>query len=143
MDTASLLLALSETDITVCIRQDKFEEWSDIRKENCCKNFEADSLWNFFSPPCCSAHSQLGKREPGLFKEEFRAREMICLCSKTFCCYDSQTKKTEFISKSLNKHFLNESPDGPLQKHRKVLNDVSDIGSINRGFRMRNHAVYI
>ena len=55
---------------------------------------------------------------------------------------DSQTKKTKLSSKGLNKHFLNESSDGPLQKYQKVLNDVSDIGSINRGFRLRNHAVY-
>ena len=142
MDTDSLYLALAENDISDCIRQDKFEEWSDIRKKDCCNNFEADSLRNFFPRTCCSTHSQLDKREPGLFKEEFRATEMICLCSKTYCCYDSQNKKTKFSSKGLNKHFLNESSDCPLQKYRKVLDDVSDIGSINRGFRVRNHAVF-
>ena len=142
MDTDSLYLALAENDITDCIRQDKLVEWTAIRKEDCRNNFEADSLRNFFPQTCCSTHSQLDKREPGLFKEEFRATEMICLCSKTYCCYDSQTKKTKFSSKRLNKHFLKESSNGPLHNYRKVLNDVSDIGSIIRGFRVRNHAVY-
>ena len=142
MDTDSLYLALATNVITDCIREDKLEEWSAIRKEDCRYNFEADSLRNFFPLTCCCTHSQLDKREPGLFKEEFRATEMICLCSKTYCCYDSQTKKTKFSSKGLNKHFLNELSDGPLQKYRKILNDVSDIGPINRGFRVQNHAVY-
>ena len=83
MDTDSLYLALAENDISDCIRQDKLAEWTDIRKEDCCNYFEADSLRNFFPRTCCSTHSQLDKREPGLFKEEFRATEMICLCSKT------------------------------------------------------------
>ena len=39
--------------------------------------------------------------------------------------------------------FLNDSSDGPLQKYRKVLKNATDIGSINRGFRVRNQAVYI
>ena len=83
MDTDSLYLALTENDITDCIRQYKLGEWTVIRKEDCRNTFEADSLRNFFPRTCCSTHSQLDKREPGLFKEEFRATEMICLCSKT------------------------------------------------------------
>ena len=142
MDTDSLYLALAENDITDCIRKDKLGEWSAIRIEDFRNYFDADSLRNFFPRRCCSTHSQLDKREPRLFKEQFHATEMICLCSKTYCCYDSQTKKTKFSSKGLNKHFLSESSDDPLQKYRKVLNDVSDFRSINRGFRVRNHAVY-
>ena len=122
MDVAS-----AENNITDCIRQDKLSEWSAIRKEDCGDNFEADSLRNFFPRTCCSTHSQLDEPEPGVFKEEFRATEMICLCSKTYCCFDSQTKKTNLSSKGLNKHFLNESSDGSLQKYRKVLNDVLKI----------------
>ena len=82
MDTDSLYLALAENDITDCIRQDNLGEWSAIRKEDCRHYFEADSLRNFFPRTCCSTHSQLDKREPGIFKEEFRATEMICLCRK-------------------------------------------------------------
>ena len=113
MDIDSLYLALAMNDITDCIREDKLGEWSAIRKEDCRNNFDADSLNNFFPRTCCSTHSQLDKREPRLFREEFRATEMNCLCSKTYCCYDSQTKKTKFSSKGLNKHFLNDSSDGP------------------------------
>ena len=83
MDTDSLYLALAEDDITDCIRQDELGEWSDIREEDCCNYFEANSLRNFFPRTCCSTRSQLDKRESGLFKEEFRATEMICLFSKT------------------------------------------------------------
>ena len=78
MDVAS-----AKNDITDCIRQNKLSEWSAIRKEDCGDKFEADSLRNFFPRTCCSTHSQLDEPEPGVFKEEFRATEMICLCSKT------------------------------------------------------------
>ena len=46
------------------------------------------------------------KREPGLFKEEFRCTEMLCLCSKTYCCYDNKSDKFKFSSKGLNKRVL-------------------------------------
>ena len=62
--------------------ESKFEEL-EMDTDSLYLAFEADSLSNFFPRTCCSTHSQLDKREPGLFKEEFRATEMICLCSKT------------------------------------------------------------
>ena len=67
-----------------------------------------------FSHNCCSKHKKHDKREPGLFKEEFRYTEMYCLCSKTYCCYDSKSQKYKFISKGLNKRALEDSGDGRL-----------------------------
>ena len=142
MDTDSLYLALAENNIPDCIKQDMVEEWAFIRRGDCINEFEANSLGNFFPRNCCFTHAQLDKREPGLFKEEFRATEMICLCSKTYCCYNSDFMKMKFSSKGLNKHFLSDSSDGPVKKYRKVLDEATNIGSINRGFRARNHAVY-
>ena len=141
-DTDSLYLAIAE-NISDCITQEKAEEWSGIRKDDCIDEFEADSSGNFFPRTCCTTHAKLDKREPGLFKEEFRATEMICLCSKTYCCYNSDTKKIKFSSKGLNKQFLNDSSVGPLHKYRKVLDNATNIGSTNRGFRARNQVVYI
>ena len=113
MDTDSPCSPLAENDNTDCIRQDHRGEWSAVRSEICRNTFEADSLRNFFPQTCCSTHSQLDKREPGLVEKKLRATKMICLCSKTYCCFDSQTKKTKFNSKGFNKHFL--------MSHQKVL----------------------
>ena len=82
MNTDSLYSALAENNIPDCIKQDMVE-WAFIRRGDCSDEFEAYSLGNFFPRNCCFTHAQLNKREPGLFKDEFRATEMICLYSKT------------------------------------------------------------
>ena len=103
--------------------------------------FTADALANFFHRTCCVKHKQHDKREPGLFKEEFRCTEMLCLCSKTYCCYDVTSKKLKFSIKSLNKRVLEQSGDGPLEKYRRVLDEKVNVTSKNRGFRTNNHSV--
>ena len=55
----------------------------------------------FFFRACCSKHKTHDKREPGLFKKEFRCTEKLCLCSKTCCCYDSKSQKYKLSSKGL------------------------------------------
>ena len=84
---------------------------------------------------------QHDKREPGLFKEEFRCTEMSCLCNKTHCCYDVTSNKLKFSSKGLNKRVLEQSGDGPLEKYRRVLNEKVNVTSNNRGFHTNNHSV--
>ena len=99
MDTDSLYLALAEKELYDCIRSDKKQEWQSLRSSDCTDDFIANSTTNFFPRTCCTKHKQHDKREPGLFKEEFRCTEMLCLCSKTYCCYDSCSLKFKFSSK--------------------------------------------
>ena len=83
MDTNSLYVALAENNISDCLKQDMVKEWAFIGRGDCINEFEDDS-WGIFSPRnCYFFQSQLDKREPGMFKEEFGATEMLCLCSKT------------------------------------------------------------
>ena len=86
MDTDSLYLALAEKELEDCIRPEMRAEWQRLRSIDCVDNFTADAVTNFFPRTCCVKHKQHDKREPGLFKEEFRCTEMLCLCSKTYCC---------------------------------------------------------
>ena len=81
------------------------------------------------------------KRESGLFKEEFRCTEMLCLCSKTYCCYDSKSNKYKFSSKGLNKGTLEDCGDGSMAKYRKVLDEIVNVTSTSRGFRTVHHSV--
>ena len=90
--------------------------WNEMRSNDCTVFFQANSTSSFFRRTCCDKHIKHDKREPGLFKEEFRGTEMLCLCSKTYCCCNSVTNKTKFSSKGLNKSVLEEKSDGPLQK---------------------------
>ena len=84
MDTDSLFLTLAHENLYDCIRPAKKQEWEALRQQDCNDSFQADAIQNFFPRTCCSKHKKHNKREPGLFKEDFRCMEMICLCSKTY-----------------------------------------------------------
>ena len=91
-DTDSLYIALAANELEDCIRPEMRAEWKRLRSNDCVDNFTADGAANFFPRKCCVKHKQHNKGEPGLFKEEFRCTEMLCLCSKTYCCHDVTSK---------------------------------------------------
>ena len=95
----------------------------------------------FFARICCFKHIKHDKREPGLFKEEFGCSEMICLCSKTYCCFDQGTNKIKLSSKGLNQRTLEESGARPPEKYRCVLDKKTNVQSTNWGFRTIQHSV--
>ena len=85
------------------------------------------TISNFFLRLCCSRHQKYNKREPGPFKEEPRCKEMLCLYSKTYCCYGKKSVELNFSSKGLNKRALEESGDGPMSKYRRGLNEAINL----------------
>ena len=133
MDTESLYLALSEEELYHCIREESKAEWGLLRTEYCKHDFTAKATNNFLPRTCCTKHIKHDKREAGLFKEAFRCTEMLCLCSKTYCCYDSNSNKYKYSSKSLSKRTLEDCGDGPMTKYRKVLDEFVNVTSTNRG----------
>ena len=102
MDTDSLYLALAETDLYDCILSEKKQEWESLRSKDSNDSFTADDCNNFFPRISCAMHKQHDKRQPALFREEIRCIEMLCLCSKTYCCYDSLSNKFKLLSKRPN-----------------------------------------
>ena len=141
MDTDSLYLALSEENLEDIILPEKRNEAEAIHSRDCTESFTANATGNFFPRTCCSTHKKHDKREPGLFKEEFKCTEMLCLCNKTYCCYDRKSNKYEFSSKGLNKRTLEDCGDGTLTKYRKVLEEAVNVTSTNRGFRTMKDSV--
>ena len=114
-------------------------EWQRLRSNNFVNSFTTDAVAKFFPRTCCVKHKQHDKREPGLFKEEFRYTEMLDLCSKTYCCYDFTCNKLKFSSIVLNKCVVEQSGDGLLERYRRVLNEKIVVTSNNRRFRTNNH----
>ena len=110
------------------------QEWDYLSSGDWTYNFIAKST-NFLPRTCCTNHKKQDKREPGLFEEDFRCTEMISLCSKTYCCSGSQSKRFEFSSKLLNKRTLEDCGDGPMSMFRKVLDDAVNTTSTKIGFR--------
>ena len=88
MDTDSLYLALSEENLKDIILPEERNESEAIRPRDSTYSFNANATGNFVPRTYCTAHKKHDKREPGLFKEKFRCSEMLCLCGKTYCCYD-------------------------------------------------------
>ena len=139
MDTDSLYLGLSEEELYDCIRVESKVEWELMRTKDCKDDFTAIAKTNFFLRTCCTEHKKHDKREPGVFEEEFSCTEMLFLCSRTYCCYDSNSNKYKFSSKSLNKRRLEDFVDGPMAKYRNVLDEFINVTSTNRRFRTAHH----
>ena len=114
---------------------------AEVAINDCIDSFTADAVANFFPRTSCVKQKQQDKREPGLFKEEFRCTQMLRLCSKTYCCYDVTSIKLKFSWKRLDERVLEQSGDGPLENSRKVLNEQVNVTSKNRGFPTNNHSV--
>ena len=140
MDTDLLYLALAEKELEDCIRPEKRAEWQRLWSNDCVDSFTADAVANVFPRTCCVKQKQHDKRQPGLFKEEFRCTEMLCLCSQTYCCYDVTSNDYKFSSEGLNRGVLEQSGEGPLENYRRVLNEKVNITSNNRRFRTNNHS---
>ena len=66
---------------------------------------------------------------------------MLCLCRKTYCCYDNKSDKFNFSSKGLNSRVLEDSEDGPMSKYRRVLDEAINLTSTNEGLKTVNHMV--
>ena len=141
MDTDSLSLALSEKNLEDVSLPGKRADWKQLRSKHCTDNFTANATDNFFPRTCYNVYKKHDKRELGLYKEDFRCAEMLCLCSKTYCCYDWKSNTCKFSSKGLTKRFLEDCGGGPMSKYRKVLQEVANVTSTIRGFRTIQHSV--
>ena len=58
-------------------------------------------------------------------------------------CYDSNTDKIKIKSKGLIKRTLEHSGNEPMSKYRRVLHEVVNLKSTNRGLKTNNHLVGI
>ena len=139
MDTDPLYLALSKENLEDFILTEKRDKWNAMLSGDCTDTFSANATDNFFLRKCCNTHKKHNKREPGLSAEEFRNSERLCLCSKTYCCYDRKSNKSKFSSKGLSKRALEDCGDGP--KYRKVLDESVKVTSANRGFKTAHQGV--
>ena len=137
MDTNSHYLALSEENLEDVMLLEKRSEWDQLRSKDCTDNFTVNATDNFSPELAVMPTEKMTRdRELGLFREEFRCAEMLCHCSKTYCCYDKQTNKHKISSKGLNKRTLRECGDGgPMSKYCKMLEEAVNVTSTNRGFR--------
>ena len=100
IDTDSLYLTLGEKELEDCIKPDKRVERKRLRPNDSADSFTADDIARFFPQKGCLKHKKNTIRESLAFsKEDFRCTEMLCLWSKTYCCWEFTFKKSKFSSK--------------------------------------------
>ena len=141
MDTESLDLDLAVKETEECIRSEMKTEWEQLRSKDCNNCFATDAVGMHFPRKCCDNHKRQDKREPGLSKVGLRSLEMLCLCSKTCCWYDTTSNNLKFSNDGLNRRILEQSGDALLEKYRKVLDERVNKTSTNTCFRTKDHAV--
>lgn len=171
MDTDSAYMAISGTRLQEVIKPDMREKYLHGLK-GFCNDFEieADAEHHWFPRTCCAKHAKFDKRTPGLFKLEYQGDEMIGLCSKTYIVRKTRVVKPSnarvtaarlFIKakgwktksrrlQSRRHHELKFSSKGvskrqlkaPMAKFRWVLQTSRPQGGLNRGFRVRNNAIF-
>ena len=118
MDTDSMYFALSHERLEDAIRpgyETQFEEEK--------KRWLAWDKWS--------------NREPGLFKLEKEATSGIALCSKCYHMEDQATGKAKVSSKGVNKR----QNEMRRERFERALAGDRDV-VVNRGFRMRDGAMY-
>ena len=99
--------------------------------QDCDDFFTADAVHYYVPRTCRDEHKKRDQRDLGLFRGEFSCTGMICLSSKTYCCYDAKSDKYKFSSKRLNKRTLEETGDGLLDKYQRVMEENINSTSPN------------
>lgn len=171
MDTDSAYMAISGSDLEEIIKPGMKDEYLRGLRGFCTDmDIEADAQYHWFPRTCCAKHAKYDKRTPGLFKLEYQGHEMIGLCSKTYIVRKTKVLKPsctrmvalrilnrargrktkprrlpsrnvhefKFSSKGVSKRHLT----APMTKFRRVLKTRKAQSGCNRGFRVRNNAVF-
>ena len=119
MDTDSMYFALSRERLEDAIRPGYETQFEEEKKRWL--------AWNKWS-----------NREPGLFKLEKEATSGIALCSKCYHMEDQATGKAKVSSKGVNKR----QNEMRRERFERALAGDRDV-VVNRGFRMRDGAMYM
>ena len=118
MDTDSMYFALSSERLEDAIRPGYETQFEEEKKRWL--------AWNKWS-----------NREPGLFKLEKEATSGIALCSKCYHMEDQATGQAKVSSKGVNKR----QNEMRRERFERALAGDRDV-VVNRGFRMRDGAMY-
>ena len=118
MDTDSMYFALSRERLEDAIRPGYETQFEEEKK--------SWLAWNKWS-----------NREPGLFKLEKEATSGIALCSKCYHMEDQATGQAKVSSKGVNKR----QNEMRRERFERALAGDRDV-VVNRGFRMRDGAMY-
>ena len=99
------------------------------------KRFHSQRKKQRHSRFCVNTHKKFDEKEPGLFEDQFRSKEMLGLCMKTFCCFNWKNTLYNLSTIGLSERTLEYCEFEPLTQCCKVLDAHVSVNSTNRGLR--------
>ena len=134
-DTDSLYFALNGQSLEDVIKPEVKDTYlHSLYDTAVCTDTFLDEKGTWFPRQCCLKHSKHDSRTPGIMKVEFQGDEIVALCSKSYVATSSTCIK--YSMKGINKTFVD-----PLPLYKSVLNTLTNITSINRGFKVMENKI--
>ena len=135
-DTDSLYTMYHGSSLADTVADDKKEEFNHLLKDYCGKALPPEAM---LPRTCCKNCNFEDQKHPGLWKQEFSAKTVIALTSKTYVC-EAADGKVKLSCKGVNCRVVRRNQ--PVQVYSKVLESRDPSGSENRGFRSINGKTY-
>ena len=124
MDTDSAYIAISGESLDDLVKPHLREQYTQEKS-------------NWFPRSDTPENTAYDKRTPGLFKVEWEGDGIIALCSKTYYCFGEKNKfSSKGISKQRNRDIINK------EMFLNVLRSGKSASGINRGFRVKDNAIF-
>ena len=147
MDTDSSYFGLSETSLDAAVIPDKRKQFYELYDTwfpaLACEKHKTDfvhakinnKVWTL--KQCCKDAHTYHKRTAGLFKEEFRGKGIISLCSKTYIAWGEEDKiSCKGLQKKRNLENLTKD------KYMRVLKNQAAGKGTNKGFRVLDGKIF-
>ena len=107
MDTNSLYLVLPVKNLKGVIFPEERDKWTHQHSKDWTEDFTANPKDIFLPKTWCNTHKKRDKREPGLFKEEFKCSDMLYPYSKTYVAMMERALNVFSVSKETTKESWN------------------------------------
>ncbi len=136
MDTDSDYMAISDPSLEAVIKPEMLNQYRHIL-EGLCDDVEHGTNSRWLPRSCCSKHGKLTNVP----------RDFLGCISKVMkwsdsalkCTSSAEINQTKFSAKGISKRFV----DNPMHIYKDVLSSEIPQSGINKGFRVRNNAIYI
>jgi hypothetical protein len=123
MDTDSMYMGLSAESFEVLIKSEMRAEWEEEKLD-------------WFPDNSTPERAAYTRRTPGLFKQEWKGDEMVCLTKKSYYCHGTKDKN-KMAAKGIQGR--NNADILTLEKYKEALYGRKIIQVTNRGFRVHDN----
>ena len=137
MDTDSLYSQYAFNSLEEAVKPAKKAEFLRLLKNSCGPDKSAEG---YLPRTCCESCNSWDQKVPLLMKEEYHAKLIVALTSKTYVCVHATDDNIKLSCKGVQKNIV--KANDPVATYRRVLETGNPAGSVNRGFRALKGHMY-